>query len=306
MYELLVLAALLIGVIVLSKTREGLEPTQKIKSAGFTETPDSKELEYRWSLMNDNVKSELLKAVNTANFTFPKLPAQGTPEQKAKIFGSHLIETFYTLVYTSATQPITETNIDQYVANLRSSLNGPDPTITPVARGVLKGFLDSGALKQLLMAYYVLPPPPPPPPTPVPEYVYPELPKDLPPQLNNVLDIYRTNYLEYRTTGQAGYKTAYEAAETYINNYMKTLQDKLSEDANYIKDFLDKYGTTNTDLANLQARMKIIRQEGPKMEDAYLTVKKGDVEEPVDYTEYYIRGAVLAAIVGVVVAVSFF
>lgn len=305
MYELLVLAALFLGVIVLSKTREGLQPTQKIKSAGSYENPDSKEVEYRWSIAPQSVKDELIKFVNTATLSVYR--SVQTPEGKAKRLGSMLIQQFYERVYQPATTPITEANINTYIVDFRNRVipSTPQSGLTPQIRNAYTRLINSGALKELLKAYYItsaiVPPPP-----PVPEYVYPELPQGLPPQLNNVLDIYRTNYLEYRTTGQAGYKTAYEAAETYINNYMKTLQDKLSEDANYIKDFLDKYGTTNTDLANLQARMKIIRQEGPKMEDAYLTVKKGDVEEPVDYTEYYIRGAVLAAIVGVVVAISFF
>jgi hypothetical protein len=305
MYELLVLAAFFLGVIVLSNTREGLEPTQKIKSAGDVQNPNSIELEYRWSIASQFVKDELIKFVNSA--PLPMYQNLQTPEEKAKRLGSSLIERFYENVYKPASSPITEANIDAYIQEYTEEIAGaPAQGLTPQIRNAYTTLFNSGALNQLLKAYYIETSVEPPSPPPVPEYVYPELPQNLPPQLNNVLDIYRTNYLEYRTTGQVGYKTAYEAAERYINNYMDTLRERLTKDVNYVNEFLDKYRTTNTDLAELQDKMKVIRKEGPKMEDTYLTIKKGDVEEPVDNTQYYVKGAVLAAIIGVVVAVSLF
>ena len=127
----------------------------------------------------------------------------------------------------------------------------------------------------------------------------------IPDQLSRVIDMYKTNYIEYRTTGNEANKDIYETAKLYIEDYLKTLQDRVSKDATYVNEFLDKYGSTNADLESLQSMMKTIREKGPKMEDQYLTLKNTD-DAPIDYKQYYVKGVILVGIVGMLVVLSLF
>ena len=71
--------------------------------------------------------------------------------------------------------------------------------------------------------------------------------------------------------------------------------------------FLQNYSTANPDLDLLQKRFAQVRQEGPRVQDEYTMIKKinDNVEQP-DYSGYYVKGGVLAALIGAIVVFSVF
>lgn len=313
MYELVAIAAILIGVLLFSKTREGLEPTQKIKSAGPYDNPDAKEVEYRWSITPQPVKDQLLKFVNSA--TLGVYASLKTPEEKAKRLGSMLIEQFYENVYKSAKTPITEANIDNHIEGIKKDLNTPQGGLTPEIRNTYTSFIGSGAFKQLLKAYYIDAPsapaaPPTPPPykyTPAPLSEFIKIPvESMTPEFAQALELYRVNYVEYRASGKAAFKTAYEAAETWIQKYLENLRKKITQDAEYVNNFTQEYARMNPELSELQSKMKTIQKDGPQLQDKYTTVKNLDQTIPPDTTSYYVKGVIVVAVVGIIVAFSFF
>ena len=122
------------------------------------------------------------------------------------------------------------------------------------------------------------------------------------------MNIYKTNYVMYRTTGNSAYKTAYENAERWIQAYLAEQNQKITTSAQTINQFVQDYTTANPDLVNLKNQFTSIRTEGPKLEDKYIQIKrvKEEASGEIDNTSYYIKGGIVAGLLGIVVAMSIF
>lgn len=123
-----------------------------------------------------------------------------------------------------------------------------------------------------------------------------------------VLDIFQKNYVEYKMTGNAAYKVAYERAQEHLEKYIQTLKKDATTESEYIQKFVQNYRDTNPELAKLGDQMKQIRTQGPAIQDTYNTTKQllEPKEVPEDMTSYYIRAVVVAGLVGIISALTFF
>ena len=124
----------------------------------------------------------------------------------------------------------------------------------------------------------------------------------------HALELYRVNYLQYRTTGRSEYKTAYENAERWIQTYLENVSGQIASGRSFSNTFLQNYSTVNPDMDKLKTRFTEIRRVGPAVEDEYITVKKiGDaVNVPTDTTQYYVKGGILLSLIGAVFMLSVF
>lgn len=121
------------------------------------------------------------------------------------------------------------------------------------------------------------------------------------------LELYRKNYLEYKTTGESTYKIAYQNAETWIKLYLEKLQKRVDDDSTYVDKFLEDYERSNPEMMEMQKKMKIIQDKAPKLQQQYETEKLAtQPPPPPDMTSFYIRGGVIAGVLGVMAALSFF
>jgi hypothetical protein len=123
----------------------------------------------------------------------------------------------------------------------------------------------------------------------------------------HALELYRVNYLQYKTTGRSEYKIAYENAETWIQAYLTSVSDRITTGRAFVNTFLQNYSTANPDLDKLKRRFTEIRKVGPEVEDEYTTVKRindAAAETSVETTSYYIKGGVLMALVGAIFVLS--
>lgn len=109
-------------------------------------------------------------------------------------------------------------------------------------------------------------------------------------------------------TGNAAYKVAYERAQEHLEKYIQTLKQDATTESEYIQKFVQNYRDTNPELAKLGDQMKQIRTQGPAIQDSYNTTKQllevKEVQE--DTTAYYIKGAVVAGLIGIISALAFF
>lgn len=120
---------------------------------------------------------------------------------------------------------------------------------------------------------------------------------------SQVLDEYKLNYLNYRVTGDARYKTAYESLQQWLDKAIEEQSKRVDTNAERIGAFVQEYSTTNADLLALQKSMKEIRTQGPKLQDQLETEVRR--EEPVvDYTDLYVKGVVIVTLVGIALVVS--
>ena len=122
-----------------------------------------------------------------------------------------------------------------------------------------------------------------------------------------VLEAYRTNYLQYKLTGNAANKTAYENAQMWINQHLSTLNRQIQDSANYINGFVQDYSKANPQIQKYSQDLQRIRNEGPKLQDHYQTavLLAEEKTEVPDWTSFYVKATVAAGLVGIITAVSF-
>lgn len=116
----------------------------------------------------------------------------------------------------------------------------------------------------------------------------------------SALEVYRTNYLEYKLTGQAAYKEAYESAQAIIEEYLQNLQKRVNEDASYVDTFVKEYANANQTLMELRDKSQQIQKEGPLLESQYVVQKRlADSNPTADYSQYYVKAGMVVAALGI-------
>jgi len=120
------------------------------------------------------------------------------------------------------------------------------------------------------------------------------------------LDLYRSNYLEYKISGNEANKIAYTRAKNIMDQYLQQLQTKIGNDASYVDKFVQEYANSNEKLMTLRDRSQVLQKEGPILQDIYEVRKRlsQPEEEAIDYTSYYVKGAVIIGLVGIAYVAS--
>jgi hypothetical protein len=124
-----------------------------------------------------------------------------------------------------------------------------------------------------------------------------------PSSFDAAVQAYQKNYTEYKLTGNAAFKIAYENAQTWIQTYLNRLREQAEKNNQVVSTFVQQYEKTNPELVGLQNEMKSIRKEGPRLEDKYETEKRIYQETPPDMSSVYIKGVIAAALLGIGAAV---
>lgn len=124
----------------------------------------------------------------------------------------------------------------------------------------------------------------------------------------HALELYRNNYLQYRTTGKSEYKVAYENAESWIQTYLENVSSQITSGRTFVNTFLQNYSTANPDMDKLKRRFTEIRKMGPEAEDEYSAIKKinNEADAPPDTTAYYVKGGILVGLIGAIFVLSAF
>ena len=120
------------------------------------------------------------------------------------------------------------------------------------------------------------------------------------------LELYKKNLLEYKVSGNSAYKVAYENAERWIQLYLKNLEDKVTEDKQYVDKFVQEYSQTNPELDRIRSQLQQVQEKGPKLQDQYDTIKLVGEEPPPDNTVFYVKLAAIAGLLGIGAAIGFF
>lgn len=124
-------------------------------------------------------------------------------------------------------------------------------------------------------------------------------------QFESVLTQYKLSLLEYKVTGQSTYKQQSEVAEKWLNDYIKTLQQTIQNDSNFIDQFAKNYEKTNPELAKFQKEIADARKQGPKLNDLYEGELKTKEEVVRDDSMYYTKAAIIGGVLALAAVVSF-
>jgi hypothetical protein len=131
-------------------------------------------------------------------------------------------------------------------------------------------------------------------------------PQQVPEDFGQAVEIYRQNYVQYKTTGRVEYKTAYETAQTWIERYLQSMEKRITDGRQSITSFVNENAGAGTTLGQLGDKMKMIKKEGPAAQDAYVTIKRINEDVPEDNSDLYVKAGIAAALVGVAGIMSVF
>jgi hypothetical protein len=123
---------------------------------------------------------------------------------------------------------------------------------------------------------------------------------------NTVLARYQQNLTDYKVTGNAGLKPAVDMDKTWLDSYVAGLEQKSQQQQGFIQQFMKEYQNTNPDLVEMQAKLKEIREKGPALQDAYETEKQAAIDDPIDFTPYYVKAGLIVGVAAVVALVGVF
>jgi hypothetical protein len=261
--------------------REHLAFTETIKDVRNTVSPE--EQTRIFALAPASLQQKAI-ALNTA---------QQNPIDRSKTHVSAIISDFQGTVYVPATDPITETVVDNYVARVRGFFQeiplDPGNLMTPF---YLEAF-SNGDAKQLVMAYLGIAP------------AAARLPiASLPTSsttaasIPNLLEQMRANLLEYKMTGRSEYKSVYDGTKSWLDQYISSQTMQLNREADQITSDVTTYQTANADMTQTQTDFQRVKTEGPKLEDSYLTIKKQMDQVPgADSTGLYIKGGIAVGLI---------
>jgi hypothetical protein len=261
--------------------REHLAFTETIKDV--QRTADATEADRIFALAPASLQQKAI-ALNAA---------EQNPIDRSKMYVVTIISQFQTEIYVSATDPITETVVDNYVASKRDMLS----RIPSDRGGLLVPYLleafSNGDAKQLVMAYLGIAP------------AAARLPiASLPTSsttaasIPNLLEQMRANLLEYKMTGRSEYKSVYDGTKSWLDQYISSQTMQLNREADQITSDVTTYQTANADMTQTQTDFQRVKTEGPKLEDSYLTIKKQMDQVPgADSTGLYIKGGIAVGLI---------
>ena len=122
-------------------------------------------------------------------------------------------------------------------------------------------------------------------------------------EYQQLLDAYATAYLASKQTG--GNATPVTQIQAQIAAYQDNMRDHIEQNQFYIQTFLDEYQNANPELADLHAKARVLKDEGPRVADE-LAASTADVSTPVDYGGLVTRVVVLILLIGVTLVFSAF
>ena len=177
-----------------------------------------------------------------------------------------IIAAFQQAVYVPATDPITEPVVDSWIAQTLQYFGTQPDTPT---NSFYKTAFSNGDAKRLIMSYLGLTSSstiPPVNPLPTSSSAAVSIP--------NILAGLRDNLLEYKMTGDLRYKAAYDGIRVWLDNYVSTLNLKLTRESDAITNDVASYRNANQEMTQTQNDFQRIKTEGPRVENTYLTIKK--------------------------------
>lgn len=286
MYAYILGLLLLLGLIGLTQ-REHLAFTETIKDV--RRTVDPAEQARIFEMAPASLQQKAI-ALNTA---------MKNPLDRSKSYVAGIVSDFQTQVYVPATEPITETVVDQYITEKVTALTtrmanlGAGDLTTPFYHGAYT----SGEAKTLLKTYLGLGTPT----ATVAPAAAPATATDI--TLARALELFRDNLLEYKVTGNAAYKSVADGAKAWLDRYIATMNTEITQTADSISSQVSSYSTANADLTQTQADFQRVKTEGPVAEDTYITTRKQLSQQPVasDSSAYIKGGVAIGLVVGAIV-----
>lgn len=123
---------------------------------------------------------------------------------------------------------------------------------------------------------------------------------------DQTLEMYRTNLVQFKVSGNAAFKTASDNAKQWLDTYLLMQRDAVDASKREITEFIRNYESSDEDLARIKTEMQTIRTKGPELQTLYETEHETRKEDPIDFSLYYTKGAILGGVIALILVASIF
>jgi hypothetical protein len=129
-----------------------------------------------------------------------------------------------------------------------------------------------------------------------------------------LLDEYKSNYVQFLTTGAQEYKRAYSLAQSNIEDMLQEKQALVDKEKSDMKHFAGSYKQDNDTISDLYDTSYTMFKDAQKIQDSYETAKdrydaKVDPPKSIDFSTGYailMRIGILLITVPVFFAIAYF
>lgn len=280
----LLLAGILL--LILVGQREHLTFTATIKD--IRTTVDQAEQDRIFAMAPQSLQSR-------ATATNAALGVPGPDRTKTLIAG--IIKDFQMEVYAPATAPITDLVVDNFVEAKRAYYRANPSAF---AASFYEEAYANGDARRLLRSYFGLQ---------TPLISTDRLPSSSSSTVSvpSILEQMRDMLLEYKVTGDARYKTAYDNLKGWMDRYVATLTVQLAREADAVTADVATYQNANTEIQKTQTDFRTAVKEGPEVENIYTTIKRQMDEAPmIDSSGTYVKAGIAGGLILGAIALSVF
>lgn len=121
----------------------------------------------------------------------------------------------------------------------------------------------------------------------------------------DMLRTYTSAQLRYRSTGDAQFKPAADAAKQAIDKYIANLAKSVQDREKGFREYVNSREGTGSEVDKLAQETRSIREKSNTIAAQYLIAQSTNQPTPIDWTNYYIKFSVIAGLVGALIVTAF-
>jgi hypothetical protein len=118
--------------------------------------------------------------------------------------------------------------------------------------------------------------------------------------LNDMISTFRQAMLRYQVTGDPAQKPAADRAKNAIEEYLTTLNTRVEQQERQLRNYVDSRTGVPSEVRQLSEKSREIRENTNQIAAKYLVASNLTEDTPIDWSEFYVKFAVIIGLVGAV------
>lgn len=115
-----------------------------------------------------------------------------------------------------------------------------------------------------------------------------------------MLNTFRTATLQYKLTGNPAQKPAADRAKDAIERYLADLEKSVQQRENQLRRYVDSRTGVPNEVRQLSQKSREIRQNTNDIAAKYIVASNLTEPTPVDWSQFYVKFAVIIGLAGAV------
>jgi chromosome segregation ATPase len=115
-----------------------------------------------------------------------------------------------------------------------------------------------------------------------------------------MISTFRQATLQYQVTGDPAQKPAADRAKNAIEEYLTTLNNRVEQQETQLRNYVDSRTGVPSEVRQLSEKSREIRENTNQIAAKYLVASNLTEDTPIDWSEFYVKFAVIIGLVGAV------